>query len=497
MQRHVWKIALAVCLLAWLAACSADGNLQTGSAQQEDSGDGDIDLALDGEGRSDTPEGTVRLDVFLDGAGGGAVTSAPAGIDCNPDCTANFEAGAEVTLTASPDSGSSFDGWSGGCSGTDLSCTLTLTQNVSVRARFACQPNCSGRECGNDNCGDTCGSCGNDQFCDQSGSCVDDCTVDCSGRQCGNDGCGGSCGSCASGQRCTQQGSCVDDCTPSCSGRECGGDGCGGSCGSCPSSQMCDAAGICGCKDGEVDDAGVCDFWILDEGDFQWKGYNLDSVGGADAPTATIRAAFDIEHEDRAFVLTGNSAHEFRPSDRRWLAAQPLSFIDSGLTSTNLGWADSVPSSHPGGTPGGPEGATIAGLTGGQKYVWQKTYDPATGTFSDTSGGLHGEPHDWTDANAPVPSQIRSSWLDVDNARGWIDGDPSQMCGAGHTQVGPYGAKFTSSHVHVIELGLCFEFFDPIPVGDFEPMKYTGAPPVNRIGASFWHQGALFVFGGN
>ncbi|MBN1773416.1 MAG: hypothetical protein JXB32_19295, partial [Deltaproteobacteria bacterium] len=58
------------------------------------------------------------------------------------------------------------------------------------------------------------------------------CTPACTGRECGPDGCGGSCGSCPTGETCNSSGVCV--CTPSCTGRECGPDGCGGSCGSCP-----------------------------------------------------------------------------------------------------------------------------------------------------------------------------------------------------------------------------------------------------------------------
>ncbi|MGM0575348.1 MAG: hypothetical protein ACQEXJ_06430, partial [Myxococcota bacterium] len=68
----------------------------------------------------------------------------------------------------------------------------------------------------------------------EGGEVVDSCTPgqpDCSGKVCGPDGCGGSCGTCSSGLTCDETGQCV--CVPDCSGKQCGGDGCGGSCGTC------------------------------------------------------------------------------------------------------------------------------------------------------------------------------------------------------------------------------------------------------------------------
>jgi hypothetical protein len=54
------------------------------------------------------------LTVTKDGSGSGSVTSSPAGIDCGSACSAQFDDGTQVTLTAAADSGSTFTGWSGG-----------------------------------------------------------------------------------------------------------------------------------------------------------------------------------------------------------------------------------------------------------------------------------------------------------------------------------------------------------------------------------------------
>jgi hypothetical protein len=70
------------------------------------------------------------------GTGTGTVASTPAGINCGTDCNESYAGGAVVTLSATPASGSRFDGWSGGgCAGTG-SCTLTGTSSLSVSATF-------------------------------------------------------------------------------------------------------------------------------------------------------------------------------------------------------------------------------------------------------------------------------------------------------------------------------------------------------------------------
>jgi len=67
----------------------------------------------------------------------GTVTSNPSGINCGSTCSANYDSGTAVTLTASPNSGYTFTGWSGGgCSGTGT-CTVTMTAATSVTATFA------------------------------------------------------------------------------------------------------------------------------------------------------------------------------------------------------------------------------------------------------------------------------------------------------------------------------------------------------------------------
>ena len=80
------------------------------------------------------------ITVAKDGNGAGTVSSNPAGINCGPTCAANFNYGQDVTLTASPSTGSSFTGWSGsGCMGT-TPCTVSVTAASSVTATFTLLP---------------------------------------------------------------------------------------------------------------------------------------------------------------------------------------------------------------------------------------------------------------------------------------------------------------------------------------------------------------------
>ena len=75
------------------------------------------------------------------GAGSGAVTSTPSGLDCGSICQATYARSSSVTLQASPSPGSYFAGWSGGgCSGTNPTCKVNnLTADATVVANFELQ----------------------------------------------------------------------------------------------------------------------------------------------------------------------------------------------------------------------------------------------------------------------------------------------------------------------------------------------------------------------
>ncbi len=68
-------------------------------------------------------------------SGSGAVASFPAGISCGSTCAAAYPPGSPVTLTATPNPGFIFWGWTGDCSGTG-GCTVTTDGMKHVAAWF-------------------------------------------------------------------------------------------------------------------------------------------------------------------------------------------------------------------------------------------------------------------------------------------------------------------------------------------------------------------------
>ena len=123
----------------------------------------------------------------------------------------------------------------------------------TVAECLSCKAQCTGKTCGDDGCGGTCGTCAAGTMC-KLGNCV------------GTFGCKGRCGTfnswdfdtlssvnfgkgCSCSAKCLIEGNCCVDyvlqcgtyCEPFCTDRQCGDNGCGGSCGSCASGASCDA----------------------------------------------------------------------------------------------------------------------------------------------------------------------------------------------------------------------------------------------------------------
>ena len=158
-------------------------------------------------------------------------------------------------------------------------------------ADCACKPDCTGKVCGGDGCGGSCGAdcaeglacddstgqcvtpgcggkCGGkgvggcwcDDYCFKNGDCCADictacvtgetdnfteqckaCETGCTGKECGKDCFGKECGTCTGEAVCDDTNKC---CTPKCDGKTCGDDGCGGYC-SCKGEQVCDDKDVC------------------------------------------------------------------------------------------------------------------------------------------------------------------------------------------------------------------------------------------------------------
>jgi hypothetical protein len=80
---------------------------------------------------------TTYLLIFgKSGTGSGTVNSDPVRLSCRVDCNREFAAGTIVTLTATPDTDSTFEGWSGGGCAGKATCTVTMNAITSVTAIF-------------------------------------------------------------------------------------------------------------------------------------------------------------------------------------------------------------------------------------------------------------------------------------------------------------------------------------------------------------------------
>jgi hypothetical protein len=83
---------------------------------------------------------------------------------------------------------------------------------------------------------------------DEGGTDPDGCVPQCDGKQCGDDGCGDICGHCYTMEGALNDDLCLPDqtCTVcGCGEKECGVDACGSPCGQCPSFHTCSVDGLC------------------------------------------------------------------------------------------------------------------------------------------------------------------------------------------------------------------------------------------------------------
>jgi len=174
-----------------------------------------------------------------------------------------------------------------------------------------CHPDCSGKECGDDGCGGSCGGCPEnlaciDNTCQENDGCAATVTPGCPGCICEAcvcdmyppcceeawddlcasfcegwcEGCGKlvacgdgacqpdlleTCSTCPGDCTCPEGQPCLygECCVPSCEWVECGDDGCGGNCADCPEGQFCSWEGLCmegggGCEESPVPGCGGC-----------------------------------------------------------------------------------------------------------------------------------------------------------------------------------------------------------------------------------------------
>jgi Tol biopolymer transport system component len=87
-------------------------------------------------GGGTTPPSEHSLTVTKMGTGSGVIRSTDGLIACGADCSETYPEGTAVTLTARAGTGSTFTSWSGDCSGTAISCQVTMDAARAVTATF-------------------------------------------------------------------------------------------------------------------------------------------------------------------------------------------------------------------------------------------------------------------------------------------------------------------------------------------------------------------------
>ncbi len=109
---------------------------------------GPLSVATRGGTATSTSNFTVTVKVTLNAAkagnGSGTLTSSsspasPTQINCGATCSASYDSGTVVTLTAAPATGSNFTSWSGCDAVSGATCTVTMNAARSVTATFAVQ----------------------------------------------------------------------------------------------------------------------------------------------------------------------------------------------------------------------------------------------------------------------------------------------------------------------------------------------------------------------
>ncbi|MCA9707590.1 MAG: hypothetical protein KDK70_17185 [Myxococcales bacterium] len=219
----------------------------------------------------------------------------------------------------------------------------------------------------------------------------------------------------------------------------------------------------------------ACDAWFLPNGAKQWE---PATIGGPEElrPEGPVLAAFDIEAQRRAFVVTPEHVLTLDLEERAWTDKRPRAELFSGLGNEEILAATSLPADWP---PVGAEKIRLTTAESVHLYLHDETADTFVLQSIDPTDAAPG---------APEPHSVTARWVDVYNDGGWVEGDLLALCGvkgelATHSVTITDGGSF-----YVRDLGPCSSYFPPLTSDEFVPSSLPQAPPVGRIGAACYNQ---------
>ncbi len=231
--------------------------------------------------------------------------------------------------------------------------------------------------------------------------------------------------------------------------------------------------------------------WRLPEEASSWEVFAAGDASSQFAPGSPVRAAFDIEHSNFAFVLTDSTIHKLQLDDDRhgepgpsWADAMPIDEFDADLAEATVLAAHADPEHSPDDT------IAVLGLDDGRPTFWRGNFAVDSESFQEVSAGEVG----WTHDDAPAPDQVGFAWRDNRNSRGWFAGEPPCDI-TSIDSFDAYAAYVAGDQLHLHDRWYCTDYFRALPVVDPEEPgpPAEGMPEVDEVAAAFWHNYELYL----
>ncbi len=225
--------------------------------------------------------------------------------------------------------------------------------------------------------------------------------------------------------------------------------------------------------------------WRLSPDAGSWETFAEPDRPSRKAPQAEIVAAFDIEQSGYALVVTTERIHRLHLHPPEWEAGRSLSDVARVLDEADIRVAYSDATKSPN------DEIIFVGLHNGSPRRWQGQYDIEKKKVGDIQAG---ETLRWS-SRAPETLKLIAAWRDNANRHDWLSG--GEPCDAvPEDGFGPYVGYLTAERIYFADATYCEGYFTATLL-ERAPWPTTDRPPIDQIGATFWHRGSLYVIAAN